>query len=43
MSGQDPFNRGLVLTYMIGVSLGFAMTAFVPVMLLLDWLIDSAR
>jgi hypothetical protein len=38
MSGPDPFNRGLVLTYMIGVSLGFSMSAFVPVMLLLHWL-----
>jgi hypothetical protein len=38
MSGQDPFSRGLVLTYMIGASLGFSLTAFVPVMLLLHWL-----
>jgi hypothetical protein len=38
MTGQDPFNRGIAVVYMIGVSLGFSMTAFVPVMLLLHWI-----
>jgi hypothetical protein len=38
MNGLDPHSRVVVLTYTFSVSLAFALTAFVPVMLFLHWL-----
>jgi hypothetical protein len=38
MRNHDPHTRVVVLTYTFSVSLAFALTAFVPVMLFLHWL-----
>jgi hypothetical protein len=36
--GPDPHTRVVIFTYTFSVSLAFALTAFVPLMLLLHWL-----
>jgi hypothetical protein len=36
--GQDPHSQLVIFAYTFSVSLAFALTAFVPVMLLLHWL-----
>jgi hypothetical protein len=36
--GSDPHSKVVVLMYTFSVSLAFALTAFVPLMLLLHWL-----
>jgi hypothetical protein len=38
MNGLDPQAKLVVFMYTFSVSLAFALTAFVPVMLLLHWL-----
>lgn len=38
MNGMDPQSRVVVSVYTFSVSLAFALTAFVPVMLFLHWL-----
>ena len=38
MNGFDPHTKLVVFTYTFSVSLAFALTAFVPVLLLLHWL-----
>lgn len=38
MNGSDPHTRLVVFMYTFSVSLAFALSAFVPVMLLLHWL-----
>jgi hypothetical protein len=38
MNGHDPHTRAVIFTYTFSVSLAFALTAFVPVMLFLSWL-----
>jgi hypothetical protein len=36
--GQDPHSQLVIFVYTFSTSLGFALSAFVPVMLLLHWL-----
>jgi hypothetical protein len=38
MGGPDPHTRLMMFAYTFSVSLAFALTAFVPIMLLLHWL-----
>jgi hypothetical protein len=38
MSGHDPHSRVVIFTYTFSVSLAFALSAFVPVMLFLHWI-----
>jgi hypothetical protein len=36
--GPDPHTKLIMFAYTFSVSLGFALSAFVPIMLLLHWL-----
>jgi hypothetical protein len=38
MNGSDPHTKLVVFMYTFSVSLAFALTGFVPIMLLLHWL-----